>query len=110
MNNHNGKCDDFDFKTVASNADILAEIVANYVDEYRGMPREDIKRCMDLDDTGRHAVVLETEIRVPGGGKFELDALFSLRLPGGRMDRRTRTVVAIEGQGKRNTTYPLKNR
>ena len=105
----NAEGKDFDFKTVASNADILAEIVANYVDEYRGMSREDIKKCMDLDKTGKHAVVLETEIRIPSGGRFELDALFSLRLPGYRSGR-TNTVVAIEGQGKLNTAYPLKNR
>jgi len=110
MSADNAKGNDFDFKTVASNADILAEIVANYVDEYRGMSREDIKKCMDLDRTGKHAIVLETEMRTPGGGKFELDALFSLRLPGDRNGLRTRTVVAIEGQGKKNTAYPLKNR
>ena len=101
---------DFQFKVTLSNADILAEIVSDTVGEFRGMGKDRVKQYMDLDETGRHVMMLETERRASGGATFALDSLFTLRNPRTGKKSPYRVIVSIEGQGKRNLTYPLKNR
>ena len=101
---------DFDLKVALSNADVLAQIVQASVEEYRGMSREDIKKCMDLDGTGVHARTAGTERLAAGRGSFRFDAVFMLRHPGSGKERPLHIIVSLEGQGKRNLAYPLKNR
>ncbi len=102
--------DDFEFKVSISDADILAEIVSDVVGDFKGMGKDRVKEYMDLDETGRHVVMLETERRASGGAKFWLDSLFVLRNPRTGKKCPYRLIVSIEGQGKRNLHYPLKNR
>lgn len=101
---------DFDLKVALSNADVLAQIVQASVEEYRDMSREAIKKCMDLDETGIHARTAGTERLAAGGGSFRFDAVFMLRHPDSGKERPLHITVALEGQGKRNLAYPLKNR
>ena len=108
--NDRKKSIDYDFKTVVSEADILAEILSAAIPDFEGMPREEIKKWMDLDDKGRHAKVRETEVRAAGGGTFRLDSYFELRDPNAKDGQVRGVVINIEGQGKQYLTYPLKNR
>ena len=103
------KVDVFELKVVISNSDILAEIVSASVKEFMGMSRDEIKRYMDLDDTGTHVRFKNTEILSSGRGTFRVDSCFQLRMPGdGNLAQNV--IVSIEGQIKSRLHYPLKNR
>ena len=74
---------------------ILAEVLMGTVDEFRGMDRDDVERCIPGD--GPIAATIDPVLDVPGEKRALLDNVFDIEMPGGD----ERMIVALDLQGRR---------
>ena len=96
--------DDHGFKTVISNADILAMLIKEYIPGFEGKELEEIKGCLDMEEGANKVRGREIEFHTEDGCII-MDSSFDLKVPGGP----EKTVkVALESQsrvGKRERLF-----
>ena len=92
--------DDHGFKTVISNADVLAMLLKDFLPEFQGMDYEEVKNYLDVNEDTNTVREGNTEIRIEEGCII-MDSAFEIKVPDGT---KRSLKVGIESQssiGKR---------
>ena len=99
---------DSEFKNIVRNANILAAILGRYIDDFRDMAPQDIRKYLDVGKRATYVRERNTERRTPMD-PLHMDAVFDVKVPNGNDDN-VRIIVNIEGQNRISTHYPMENR
>ena len=85
------------FKIIMSDGYILAPVLEEVIDEFRGRGTEYIMSCLDLGADNRTVVMKGTESPSVANGPVIRDTVFDVHLPNSRM---VKVIVAVEGESK----------